>query len=821
MTRRVHRDQQEEVGAERPDLPLLGLHVLECGDTIASAYAGRILADLGADVVVVEHPSGHPLRRTGPFVPAPGDPRERSAAFACFAAGKRSVVVDSDSSDRDARLSRLLDGAAVMIRSAAGGTGLVSDSVVEHAVERDPGLVVLEISSFGSKGANSCGTSDLLSLAASGLLSVNSTEPGDPASTPLRYRGELSMVHAAASGVLAVLGAVAERRRTGRGQRIDISAQAVASSIMATAFPTYSYTGLVAAHDGRRGVEPWGFYRCADGVVLIQVTEDRQWHALGALLGDPEWARLDIFATTAQRIELADAIDIYLQPAIEAWTVEDFLAACHHHGVAASKIHSAADLLHWEHAVERAAYRPVLLGDGPGMTALAPVPGWRYRGTPTPTKQHAPALGSAGDGSRPVWDPVVAEEPVAAAADAWRAPLEGVKVVDLTWVWAGPHAAMQLAHLGADVVKVESSGRLDVTRQLGPWAAEVPGPNRSGYFNQYNLGKRSILLDLKHPEGVATLGAMLREADVVIDNMSVGALARLGFSYEELHRLNPRIVAVSMTGFGEWGPESERMAYGSLIDALSGVASSNGAPGGGPTDFVMSLPDPTAGVHTAIATVAAVLRARRTGIGERVEVSMLEASVAAFPWPILYQSVTGDGPPVEGNRDELRAPHDVYRCAGTYEWVAVTVESDAQWRALCSVIGRADLAADPSLADLVGRRARADAIDAAIGAWTIGLTPAEAAAALRRAGVPAEAVLHVDGAFADHRLVERGLFIRLPHPEVGDRPLCGPAWVVTGHPMCATTAAPCLGAHTRVVLREWLGHDDAEIDRLEAAGVLR
>lgn len=263
------------------------------------------------------------------------------------------------------------------------------------------------------------------------------------------------------------------------------------------------------------------------------------------------------------------------------------------------------------------------------------------------------------------------------------------------------------------------------------------------------------------------------------------------------------------------------MAYGSLIDALSGVASSNGAPGGGPTDFVMSLPDPTAGIHTAIATVAAVMRARETGIGERVEVSMLEASVAAFPWPILYQSVTGEGPPVVGNRDELRAPHDVYRCAGAYEWVAVAVETDAQWQALCSVIERPDLAADPSLSDLAGRHGGADVIDAAVGEWTRTRTPSDAAGALTAAGVPAEAVLHVDGAFADPRLVERGLFIRLPHPEVGDRPLCGPPWLTTGHPMRATSAAPCLGADTRIVLRAWLGYDDHALDRLEAAGVLR
>ncbi len=659
-------------------LPLHGVRVLECGDSTASAYAGRILADLGADVVVIETNDGHPLRRTGPLL-ADGDLGERSAAFACFAAGKRSVMLDLTDPAAAARLTALASDADVVLRSTVDGRDWIDDAGLERACAHNPGLVVADISTFGRVGLQPPHrTSDLMALAAGGLLSVNATAPGDHDATPLRYRGELSMVHSGAAAALGVLGALTERLRSGTGQRIDVSAQAVAISIMATAFPTYSYTGLVASHEGRRGVEPWGFFQCRDGMVLLQVTEDRQWLASGKILGNPEWAQMEIFATTAERIEAADALDLFLEPALAEWNVGDFLAACHEGGVAAARIHTAADLFTWDHALQRNSYRTITVDPGgSSQDVLIPVPGWRYQRTEPLTGLHAPRRGSAGDGSAPVW-PVRPVEPPPPhdPRTAGRGPLAGLRVVDLTWVWAGPCAAMQLAHLGAEVVKVESSSRPDVTRLLGPWLDQQPGPNRSGYFNQYNLGKKSMLLDLKSAQGRQVLREMLERADVVIDNMSVGALARLGFSYEELRRLNPRIVAVSMTGFGESGPYSDHMAYGSLIDALSGVASSNGAPGGGPTDFVMSLPDPTAGVHAAIATVAAVLRAQVTGIGERVECSMLEASVAAFPWPILYQGVTGDGPPVEGNRDELRAPHDVYRCTGDYEWVAVAIESD-------------------------------------------------------------------------------------------------------------------------------------------------
>jgi benzylsuccinate CoA-transferase BbsF subunit len=380
---------------------------------------------------------------------------------------------------------------------------------------------------------------------------------------------------------------------------------------------------------------------------------------------------------------------------------------------------------------------------------------------------------------------------------------------------------MQLAHLGADVVKIETSERLDVTRVLGPWADEQAAPDRSGYFNQQNQGKQGMLLNLKEEAGRNVLRAMIAGADIVIANLRPGALDRMGFSYELMRSLNPAIVAVSMTGFGETGPERDRMAYGSLIDALSGVAATNGPVGGGPTDFPMSLPDPCAGIHTTIATLAALYRAQATGAGTRVEVSMLEASVSAFPWPILYRSVTGHEPPVIGNRDDLQAPHDVYRCRGAYEWVAVAVQTDDQFAALAATIGRPDLARHPRFATRSARQLHADELDRILSAWTGEHEPEDAAALLRSAGVPAERVAHMNDLFESKPLLARRFFTELEHPAVGVRQLAGTAWCASRSPMTATIAAPCLGQHTRAVLSRWLGMSDGEIDALDAAGILR
>jgi benzylsuccinate CoA-transferase BbsF subunit len=434
----------------------------------------------------------------------------------------------------------------------------------------------------------------------------------------------------------------------------------------------------------------------------------------------------------------------------------------------------------------------------------------------------SPALGGHTAEVFAEWEPRPVVELPSGDDAAGPAPLAGLRVVDMTWVWAGPFAATQFAHLGADVIKFETTSRIDVTRRLGPFADGEIGIDRSGYFNQYNQGKRSVVIDVKHPRGLAMLKDVVATADLIIDNMRPGSLARMGLDMAELRRLNPKIVAVAMSGFGEDGPERDRMAYGSIIDALSGVAAANGAPGGGPTDFPMSLPDPAAGIHAAIAATAALYRARRAGVGERVEVAMLEATLSAFPWPVLIEA-SGSGPVVcAGNRDEAMSPHGTFRCAGgPDEWVAIAVPDDAAFVAFAAAIGSPALAADGRFATLAARRANEDALEAIVGAWTATRTRADAAAAFAGGPVLAEPVRTMDEVVASPALSARGFLQHTVHRELGARPLPGPPWTTTRSPMRATTAAPCFGEHTREVLAEVLRLSDEEIDALDAAGLLR
>ena len=387
------------------------------------------------------------------------------------------------------------------------------------------------------------------------------------------------------------------------------------------------------------------------------------------------------------------------------------------------------------------------------------------------------------------------------------APLDGVRVADLTWVWAGPFSTMQLAYLGADVVKVESHTRIDVVRRLGPHADGIPGTDTSGYFHQYNQGKRGIDLDLTTTADRATFESLVATADVVVDNMRAGALARMGYDDARLAAINPHVIISSLTGFGDAGPDRDRTAYGAIINCLSGVAAITGHPGGGPVDLQLSLADPCAGLHGAIGMLAALYRRRTTGVTERVDCTMVEAWIAAFPWGVLTEAA-GHTPRAVGDRDDRWCPNVVARCAGDDEWVAVAVGDDDQWARLAAAIGRPELITDERFATAAARHAHVDDAEGVVAAWVAERDAREAADVLRAAGVPAARVARLDDVMADEHLAARRFFTELDHPVVGRRRLAGVPFHASRSPVGPRRPAPCLGEHTAQVRAE-LGEQPA------------
>jgi len=397
-------------------------------------------------------------------------------------------------------------------------------------------------------------------------------------------------------------------------------------------------------------------------------------------------------------------------------------------------------------------------------------------------------------------------------------PLAGVRVADFTWVWAGPTSTLQLALMGADVIKVESPRRMDTIRRLPPYADGIAGTNRSGYFNQYNQGKRSIALNLKQPEALQAAKDLVAVSDVVTENFAAGVMDRLGLGYEGLREIKPDLVMISYSGYGASGPKASYVAYGPVQVPMIGLASLSGYQGLGPSEVGLSYGDPNAGLHAALAVLAALWHKRRTGEGQYIDMSQWEAAIGLSAEGLMSHVINGQQPARQGNRDLLEAPQGVFPCQGEDEWVAISCWQDEQWRGLCTVLTRHDLVEDTDLATAQGRKRREQELEAAITAWTRERPWAEVVRLLQARSVPSYHVLSNQGVAEDEQLNALGVFTEIEHPEVGVRRHVGAPWRFGGSDLGIDRCAPLLGQHTNEVLRDVLRYDEARIAALIQSG---
>jgi benzylsuccinate CoA-transferase BbsF subunit len=400
-------------------------------------------------------------------------------------------------------------------------------------------------------------------------------------------------------------------------------------------------------------------------------------------------------------------------------------------------------------------------------------------------------------------------------------PLDGIRVADFTWVWAGPTCTMQLAHMGAEVIRMETTKRICTLRMLPPWPGGQPGPNRSGYFNQYNQGKRAVLLDLSQPEGVAIARRLVETSDVAVENFAAGVIDKLGLGYEELRKLNEDLIMMSMSGYGATGPEKAYVSYGPAQVPMSGLSSLTGYKGWGPMHVGMSYGDPTAGLHAAFAVIAALFYRDRTGKGQYIDMSQWECSMAVIGEAFMQQVMNGAPPERDGNRDPHMAPHGVYPCLGEDRWLAIAVRNDDEFRSLCGVMGRAQLADDARFRTLADRKANEDDLDTEIVSWTVTHDPFEATERLQAAGIAASPPLLNREVLESEHIATRNFWVEKEHLEVGVRRHAGIPWHFSETPLEVKRAAPVMGQDNEYVFGELLGMSSAEIADLTERGVLR
>lgn len=399
-------------------------------------------------------------------------------------------------------------------------------------------------------------------------------------------------------------------------------------------------------------------------------------------------------------------------------------------------------------------------------------------------------------------------------------PLSGVRIADFTWVWAGPFATMQLAHLGAEVIRIETQHRVCVTRRIPPFADGQGGLNRSGYYNQYNQGKQSVALNLKSPEALEIAKKLVAASDVVSENFAAGVMEKMGLGYEVLRKIKPDIIMISMSGYGAVGPESPYVSYGPAQAPLSGLSSLTGFPGFPPMHVGFSYGDPNGGLHGAFALLAALMHRARTGEGQYIDLSQLETSVAVIGEGVMAHTMNGESLPRIGNRDPLMAPHGLFRCQGEDRWVSIVVTNEDEWHRFCEGLGRPALARDPQFATAAQRKTNEDSLDALITEWTTTLTAEEVTRRLQAVGVAAFPAMTNKELAEDPHLQSRDFFVEHPHPEVGPRRHAGMPWVFSDTPCQVRTPAPCLGQDTEDVMHRILGYTKEEIATLTEKGVL-
>lgn len=407
-----------------------------------------------------------------------------------------------------------------------------------------------------------------------------------------------------------------------------------------------------------------------------------------------------------------------------------------------------------------------------------------------------------------------------------KGALAGVRVLDFSRIWAGPHATKLLADMGAEVIKVESvrawdphrlivgSGNLpDGEQGADPW-------NRSGWFNTLHMSKLGVTAEMRHPKGRAIIEELVSVSDVVIENFRAGLMERRGLGYERLREIRPDLVMASMPAFGSRGPWRDFIQYGIGQEQLGGISAMNGYQGeDAPVKSGVNFGDPISGAHAAGAVLAALTRRRRTGQGAFIDVSQLESSVMTIGEHLIGYQMTGRQAVNRGNRHPAYAPHGAYPCKGADEWVAIAVADDDEWRRLCEGMGMPELADDARYGDMLSRRRNQDGLDGVIAGWTQGRSARDVMGKLQNVGVSAAVVMTGEGIFSDPHYQARGLLELVDHPSCGLYFMPGVAWKMSATPGRVRWHAPRLGEHNGFVFGEMLGMGEGEVAGLEAEGV--
>ena len=775
--------------------------------TCRAEMAGRLLADLGAEVIKVEPPGGAESRALPPFDHNNGE----SLYWAALGLGKRSIVLDLEDAAARTTLLELASAADVLIESFDPGWLDSRGLGYERLSSLNPALVYVSVTPYGATGPKAhWPATDLTIEAASGRLSLQ----GDTDRPPLPIGYPQASFHAGLQAATDAIIALNERALSGLGQRLDTSMQAamVWTLMDATGYPTMLGTDPPGSGDergqpglgGRPGAAP--LQPCRDGYVTAALGP-MQVERLAAAIAEGEGEEP---SEGESAVELAQR---KVRAFFAASTKRELMAWAWKNDVRLAPVNTTADLLSDPQLAARHYWTAIGGRVHAGPFAL-------LSRTPILLEDPAPALGADKGAlaqmlSRPRRPHVPNTADVARPGEAFA----GVKVADFSWVAAGPITAKALADHGATVVRVESATRPDILRALPPFKDGQAGPNRSQWLANVNTSKLGLTLNLATEGGREVARKLIDWADVVVESFTPGTMKRFGLDYEALSASRDDLIMLSTCLLGQTGPQATYGGYGNHGAAIAGFHAITGWPDRAPYGPSGPYTDVIAPRFAVPVLAAALLERRRSGLGQHIDLSQVEASIRLIEPLILDQSVNGRTAPAAGHGSATACPNGVYPVAGTQRYIAISVETALEWRALAAL---APLAAfdGAQFASLEARRGSAEAIDSALAEWTARQEGPALEARLVAAGVPAALVQRATDLYGDPQLEHRDFFVTLEHTEVGPTPYDGLVTRFSAKRVQMHKAAPCVGEDTEFVLKELLGLAAEEIAAYAAAGAL-
>lgn len=796
-----------------------------------SAICGAILADLGADVIAVEPPGGSALRQFGPFRHDEPD-IENSLSWWAYSRNKRSIELDLGSPNGVEAFKKLAQSADFILES--NPPGMLESLGLGHKQlsANNPGLILVSMTPFGASGPKADWPSaDLTVWASSGAHFLT----GDDDRPPVSPAVPQAFLHAGAEAAVAAMVALAARARDGRGQHIDVSAQA--ASMMATQSvilaPAWNDMPLERVGGGLKfGPLFVRFvYPCQDGFVNITLLFGTvlgqftgrlfQWmHEEGFIdeaTRDKDWIGYVTLLTSGQEpvsefVRVMAAVEQFTR----SHTKDELFRGTFDRHVLIVPVSTPSDVVRSPQLQAREYWQRLAQPVANELSAF-PGPFAKFSAAPITYRRRPPRLG---EHTSEVLSEPVSRKGAARVARVSTPPLDGLKVCDFSWVYAAPAATRVLADWGATVVKVESTKYLDALRTGQPYKDGVVGPERSANFCNVNVGKLGLTLDLTNPAGREVALRLADWADVVVENFSPGAMARWGLDYGTLCQRNPGLIMLSTCLSGATGPQAYLAGYGTMGAALAGFHELTGWPDRAPAGPFLAYTDYVSPKYVAASLLAAIDHRSRTGQGQHIDLSQGEAALHFLAPALLDYTVNGRTRTRAGNDSEEFAPHGVYPCREQDSWIAIAITNEEQWRSFVSALDAPDWLSDNRFALPNRRRAHRQVLDSMIAGLSSMADVAELEAKLVGAGVPAHRVSNSHDVMTDPQLLARGHFASVSQPEVGDVLVETPRFRLSASPFVPPRPAPTLGRDNEFVLREILGFSDDEVTELVVAGAL-